>query len=623
MLLGLMFMVAGGMNIVAMEFNPFQFTEKEEKLLERFLPMERDLGFEAAVKTMLMVEPDFGNILCRHLRLTSHDTIHLWKDFLWLESRYGFDQGFKTMLSRYPNFEKVFYCTSKFREHHLFALKRVLNAEKSCEICCESKARYNFIKPLSCCAYSESCIDCLLELIGASLQEKTVAHINCPNRKCGKSINEQDIRVITQNHPEVYKTFCEIATRELINKDNRIKHCPTPNCPFSFENDQKLKQAFTCPSCKQRYCSDCLVQHAPEMTCEQAREHAQLIGDKTKVDRANEEWLQKNTKACPQCKASVEKNGGCYHMKCLQCKHQFCWKCLNPHDHTTRHPCGVWENDAQMNQAHQLLIGQGQGQPNGMNPLYMAAQHGHADIVRLLIQAGADVNQAQPNGVDPLLIAVQHNNVEAMHLLLEAGADVNQAQPLANNQPHQQPNNIPFMFIQPQIIQPGANVNLLVNRNRRQRNEEVQPIANNNLQQLYQHILPPQIQQPIPIDQLLQQHQQRQQQLQQAENNNALILAVRNNNPVIVRALLQQPEINVNMQDENGMNLLHIAAQQGNVDIARLLLAHPNIFVNAQDANGMNAHAIALQQGHADMVALLNDDNERPQIIIGPFRRFL
>ncbi len=59
------------------------------------------------------------------------------------------------------------------------------------------------------------------------------------------------------------------------------------------------------------------------MTCEQV----QLIGNKTKEEAANEEWLQKNTKACPQCKAPVEKNGGCNHMTCNQCRHEFCWTC--------------------------------------------------------------------------------------------------------------------------------------------------------------------------------------------------------------------------------------------------------------------------------------------------------
>ena len=39
-------------------------------------------------------------------------------------------------------------------------------------------------------------------------------------------------------------------------------------------------------------------------------------------------WLQTNTKDCPKCKNAIEKNGGCHHMTCRSCMHEFCWLCL-------------------------------------------------------------------------------------------------------------------------------------------------------------------------------------------------------------------------------------------------------------------------------------------------------
>jgi hypothetical protein len=40
------------------------------------------------------------------------------------------------------------------------------------------------------------------------------------------------------------------------------------------------------------------------------------------------EWLAANSKACPSCHANIQHFSGCSHMTCRQCKHQFCWICL-------------------------------------------------------------------------------------------------------------------------------------------------------------------------------------------------------------------------------------------------------------------------------------------------------
>lgn len=52
-----------------------------------------------------------------------------------------------------------------------------------------------------------------------------------------------------------------------------------------------------------------------------------LVGGKREY--LNDLWIKKNTKKCPKCKTDIEKNQGCMHMTCRNCKYEFCWLCTN------------------------------------------------------------------------------------------------------------------------------------------------------------------------------------------------------------------------------------------------------------------------------------------------------
>jgi ankyrin repeat protein len=60
----------------------------------------------------------------------------------------------------------------------------------------------------------------------------------------------------------------------------------------------------------------------------------------------------------------------------------------------------------------------------GVSPLYIAAQDGHVDILKLLIKAKGDVNQCENDGFSPLMVASGRGLVEVVELLLSNGADV-------------------------------------------------------------------------------------------------------------------------------------------------------------------------------------------------------
>lgn len=63
--------------------------------------------------------------------------------------------------------------------------------------------------------------------------------------------------------------------------------------------------------------------------------------------------------------------------------------------------------------------------------LMLAAYHGHAEVVKLLIQHGGDPNRVNDRGQSPLAGAVFKKEDDVIEALLEGGADPDSGQPSA------------------------------------------------------------------------------------------------------------------------------------------------------------------------------------------------
>jgi ankyrin repeat protein len=59
----------------------------------------------------------------------------------------------------------------------------------------------------------------------------------------------------------------------------------------------------------------------------------------------------------------------------------------------------------------------------GDHPIHHAARNGDAEVVRLLIEQGADVNARNPRGHTVLYCAGGHGHLRTLQLLLESGCD--------------------------------------------------------------------------------------------------------------------------------------------------------------------------------------------------------
>lgn len=76
-----------------------------------------------------------------------------------------------------------------------------------------------------------------------------------------------------------------------------------------------ISPIIICYNCGVKSCYTHDVTWHEDQTCEEYDENM----------KKPDEYLSQNTKKCPKCSLSIEKNEGCDHMTCDNCRYEFCW----------------------------------------------------------------------------------------------------------------------------------------------------------------------------------------------------------------------------------------------------------------------------------------------------------
>ena len=90
----------------------------------------------------------------------------------------------------------------------------------------------------------------------------------------------------------------------------------------------------------------------------------------------------------------------------------------------------VWESILHFRGGFRRRLAHPWADPNkeadeGFTPLALAASKGHKDVVQVLPDRGAELNQGDANGWTPLHVASLYGQTDVVQLLLRRGADLN------------------------------------------------------------------------------------------------------------------------------------------------------------------------------------------------------
>ncbi len=202
-------------------------------------------------------------------------------------------------------------------------------SESECPICYDMMEDATNRRIELSCGHA-SCQECLTRILQLAVTEKNLALVKCPDPDCkSTTIERADIRKISN---ELKMKLDEIALSNLLDTSNlhgseSVRQCPSLDCASRFTYKAGGIEIVRCPGCNVEYCSNCLVKHPEDVTCE---EHE--AGQRATVDSRTLKTKMETTKPCPTCETAIEKIDGCLAVKCLNgnCL-EFCFHCGRGH----------------------------------------------------------------------------------------------------------------------------------------------------------------------------------------------------------------------------------------------------------------------------------------------------
>lgn len=221
--------------------------------------------------------------------------------------------------------------------------------QELCTICYEKKEVKTDMDCLDCMHLY--CKLCWKNYFEHTLRNSNTSIFECMNSKCKLIADQQFILKIFDRSKDLCERYLKSSENDTIKYCEDFRHCPGVECNFVVWA-RPLARRVNCSSCSTQFCFLCTYSYHAPNSCDTIRKWYVKCHD----DSETRNYLLVHTQDCPACKVCIEKNGGCAHMTCNRCKHEFCWVCLNDwKTHGANYDCNRYKANPSQDLAREAL----------------------------------------------------------------------------------------------------------------------------------------------------------------------------------------------------------------------------------------------------------------------------
>jgi len=189
-----------------------------------------------------------------------------------------------------------------------------------CEVCAVSQAVSSF-SYLSC--RHHFCKGCWELHFECQILQGISTSLSCMSANCD-TLAPEDFVLAHISAENVRDMYNQLSFRDFVRSHPQLRFCPGTNCKLIIKAVLPVAKRVLCTSCKSSFCFKCAGNYHAPTDCETIKRWLTKCAD----DSETANYISAHTKDCPKCNICIEKNGGCNHMQCYHCKHDFCWMCL-------------------------------------------------------------------------------------------------------------------------------------------------------------------------------------------------------------------------------------------------------------------------------------------------------